>query len=116
MANFFSKPKAPAASTSKGNESSPGPSHVQTDFERTFKPFALKRGSTLAPYNRFTASKKRKGKEVATGNDTGVIIVDSDHEVEKDGDIVMSDTPKNTVEISAMSTKGMFSSRLLRAT
>ncbi len=114
MANFFSKPKAPAASTSKGNESSPGPSRVQTGFERTFKPFALKRGSTLAPYNRFTASKKRKGKEVATGNDTGVIIIDSDHE--KDGDIVMSDTPKNTVEISAMSTKGTFSSRLLRAT
>lgn len=108
MANFFSKPKASSISTSKGNEPSAGPSRVQTDFEKTFRPFALKRGSTLAPYNWFTTSKKRKGKEVVSGH---VIVIDSDHETEKDGDdIVMLDTPKNPIDISAMSANGVFPS------
>ncbi|KXN82550.1 hypothetical protein AN958_02401 [Leucoagaricus sp. SymC.cos] len=105
MAKFFSKPKAPIVS-SKAGESSAGPSRPQNDFERTFKPFALKRGAVLAPPNWFKAPKRRKGKEVATENDSGVIVIDSDVETEKDvNDIVMQDVKASFVDVQSMSSQ-----------
>lgn len=107
MASFFSKPKVPAVSSPKVGEPSAGSSRIQNDFERTFKPFVLKKGSVLAPPNWFKATKKRKGKEVASINDSSIILVDSDHETEKDDDIAMLDTQKPSVDISMMSQQGV---------
>ncbi|KDQ33573.1 hypothetical protein PLEOSDRAFT_1073788 [Pleurotus ostreatus PC15] len=57
MANFFSKPRNAAASTSKRIEPTPAP---QTDFERTFKPFVVKKDATMARINWF---RRKNGKQ-----------------------------------------------------
>lgn len=79
LANFF-KPKAatPTKSTS-GSKSPAGSSSTalkaQSDFERTFKPFTLKKGAELAPspwerYHR-RRSPDLKGKTVIVIDDEG---------------------------------------------
>jgi chromatin assembly factor 1 subunit A len=112
MANFFTKPKpqVAAGSISKAGGSCAGPSRAQNDFERTFKPFVLKKGSVLAPPNCFKAPKKRKGKEVATVNDSDIVITDTDDETEKDSDVVMNDAKTPFVDVSSMDPRGTNSS------
>lgn len=106
MAKFFSKAKESAITGPKAGESSTGSSRPQTDFERTFKPFALKKGSVLAPPNYFKAPKKRKGKERATVDDSGVIILDSDNEPGRGGDgILMKGSNSSFVDISSMTAR-----------
>jgi chromatin assembly factor 1 subunit A len=97
MATFFSKPKAPVPSSSKVGESSTGSSRLQTDFERTFKPFLLKKGSTLAPLNFFKEPKRRKRNTMATA-----IITDLNAETEKDSDVVMHDAPGSASNFNTM--------------
>ncbi|KAJ3562966.1 hypothetical protein NP233_g9247 [Leucocoprinus birnbaumii] len=109
MAKFFSKPKGHTASSSKAGESSKGVSRPQNDFERAFKPFALKKGSVLAPINYFKSPKKRKGKEIATIDDSGIIILDVGSEPEKDGcDVVMKDAKISSTDVSSMTAQGKF--------
>jgi chromatin assembly factor 1 subunit A len=97
MAKFFAKPKAssPAAVA--------GPSKLQTDFERTFKPFVLGKDKVLAPANWFLEAKRRKTS--SHSNRTEVILIDSDDKVE---DVKMQDVPSSE-ELSNMSPQGMFS-------
>ena len=92
MAKFFAKPKA----SSPANVAVAGPSKLQTDFERTFKPFILGKDKVLAPTNWFLAAKRRK---------TEVIVIDSDDTVE---DVKMQDEPSSE-ELNNMSPQGMFS-------
>ncbi|TFY68897.1 hypothetical protein EVG20_g3365 [Dentipellis fragilis] len=82
MASFFGKPKAstsaspakaPTASTSKKTTS---------DFDKTFKPFAPKKGSEVAPVNWFKESKKKKN--VMVGD---VIITDDDEDVNMEAEV-----------------------------
>ena len=96
---FFAKPKA----SSPAKVAVAGPSKLQTDFERTFKPFVLGKNKVLAPTNWFLAAKSRK----ASGhpNRTEVILIDSDDQVEVD---TMQDVPSNE-ELYNMSPHGMFS-------
>ena len=96
MAKFFAKPKAssPAAVA--------GPSKLQTDFERTFKPFVLGKDKVLAPANWFLATKRRKIS--SHSNRTEVISIDSDD----NEDVKMQDVP-STEELNNMSSQGMFS-------
>jgi chromatin assembly factor 1 subunit A len=95
MAKFFGKPKAssPAAVA--------GPSKLQTDFERTFKPFVLGKDKVLAPTNWFLAAKKRKTS--SHSNRTEVIVIDSDDKVE---DVKMQDVPSSE-ELNNMSPQGI---------
>lgn len=97
MAKFFGKPKAssPAAAVA-------GPSKLQTDFERTFKPFVLGKDKVLAPTNWFLAAKRRKTS--SNSNRTEVIVIDSDDKVE---DVKMQDVPSSE-ELNNMSPQGMF--------
>ena len=97
MAKFFTKPKAssPAAVA--------GPSKLQTEFERTFKPFVLGKDKVLAPSNWFLAAKRRKTS--SNSNRTEVILIDGDDEVE---DIKMQDV-LSSEELNNMSSQGMFS-------
>lgn len=79
MANFFSKPKIPKPKPSNAVASSSGPSN----FEKTFKPFVLKKDAVSAPINWFTFERqKSKGKGPANRFAGDVIIVDDDITVE----------------------------------
>lgn len=87
MASFFGKPKVPAASTS-GSSTAAGLAsiaakeqpEVVSEFEKVFKPFLLKKDTTLAPTNWFVevrAWKTYKGKE----KENAVIVIDDDEDV-----------------------------------
>ncbi|RDX48339.1 hypothetical protein OH76DRAFT_668083 [Lentinus brumalis] len=85
MANFFGKAKPSAtASPSKikaakeSETGSPGPVPLQSDFQRAFRPFALKKDAELAPVNWFRVrSRRRRHASRIEGN---VIIIDDDEE------------------------------------
>ena len=99
MTKFFAKPKA----SSPAKVAVAGPSKLQTDFERTFKPFVLGKNKILAPTNWFLAAKRRKTS--GHSNDTEVILIDSDDKVEGDK---MQDVPRSE-ELHNMTPHGMFS-------
>ncbi|KAL1717346.1 chromatin assembly factor 1 subunit A-domain-containing protein [Schizophyllum commune] len=69
MANFFSK--RPAA-TKPPTNSQPEAGSSQSDFEKTFKPFLVKKDTTLAPVNWFLEPKGARGTE------DDVIVIDED--------------------------------------
>ncbi|KAG5647143.1 hypothetical protein DXG03_001098 [Asterophora parasitica] len=89
MASFFAKPKkSPTKPSPKNVESSTaGPSNVQSEFNKIFKPFVLKKDTELAPTNWFLAKGRRKRTQPAKIDD-GVIVIDDDEETE-DGDVEM---------------------------
>ena len=100
MAKFFAKPQA----SSPANVAVAGPSKVQTEFERTFKPFVLGKDKVLAPANWFLAAKRRKAS--GDSNRKDVILIDSDDdEVE---DVKMQDA-HTSEELNNMSSRGIFS-------
>ncbi|KAL1748116.1 chromatin assembly factor 1 subunit A-domain-containing protein [Schizophyllum fasciatum] len=70
MANFFSKKPAPPTS------SQPEAGSSQSDFEKTFKPFMVKKNTVLAPVNWFLEAKRRKRAPLGTPDDA--IVVDDD--------------------------------------
>lgn len=75
----------------------PGPS--QSEFEKTFKPFALKKDAELAPMNWFQ-SRRRRAQGLAIDDD--VIILD---DVKNDDeDIVMESV--ESVDASQMTAEG----------
>ncbi|KAG6897299.1 hypothetical protein C0992_002741 [Termitomyces sp. T32_za158] len=88
MANFFSKPKA---SSLKGDAAVAGPSNLTSEFEKTFKPFILKKDTELAPVNWFQESRKRKKRSSPKAHD-GVIVID-DEEDDRDVEVMMLSTP-----------------------
>lgn len=101
MANFFSK-KAPITKPTVFNamNAKAGPSEVRSDFSKTFKPFVIKKDVKLAPINNFLNSRsKSKGKNVVRD----IIAVDDDIV----DDVVMADPCPATLDVSAMSTKGL---------
>lgn len=84
MANFLAKPKA---STSQGisrkQDCSDGSGQL-TDFERTFKPFVLKKDTTLAPTNWFLQPSTRVVErggiiEIDDNDDAGSQMVLDEH-------------------------------------
>ncbi|KAL1947649.1 hypothetical protein VTO73DRAFT_13373 [Trametes versicolor] len=100
MASFFGKPKTAAVSSASpmkagpsrdGANGSPGPMAVQSDFERAFKPFALKKGAVLAPVNWFHECKKRERRRRARLSQGDVIVIDDDEESKADEDVEMAD-------------------------
>lgn len=74
-----------------GANGSPGPTTAQSDFERTFKPFALKKGAVLAPVNWFHECKKRERRRRARLSQGDVIVIDDDEESKADEDVEMAD-------------------------
>lgn len=104
MANFFAKPKVPTRSPSKETECPvAGPSTIQSDFDKFFKPFVLKKDTQLAPVNWFVQSKKRKERGSALRLDGNVIVIDDEDEV---GDVHMEDVQFNQEDVRQMSTRG----------
>ncbi|CDO70716.1 hypothetical protein BN946_scf184798.g31 [Trametes cinnabarina] len=100
MASFFGKAKP--ASTSNASPSklatngenarnSPAPATSQTDFERTFKPFALKKGAVLAPVNWFSERKRREQQKKVSRTEDNVIVIEDDGDNKVDEDVDMDD-------------------------
>lgn len=87
MANFFSKPKDFTRSPLKSDAAVAGPSNVTSEFEKTFKPFVLKKDTELAPVNWFKESRRSLPKV-----HDGVIIIDDDAD-DRGGEVINLSTP-----------------------
>ncbi|KAJ4488187.1 chromatin assembly factor 1 subunit A-domain-containing protein [Lentinula aciculospora] len=71
MSSFFTKPKPNLQALSSKVESAvAGPSTSHSDFDKSFKPFVLKKGAQLAPINAFH--------ECKAGTRDEVIVIDED--------------------------------------
>ncbi|CAA7265402.1 unnamed protein product [Cyclocybe aegerita] len=99
MAMFFSKPTGSTSAPKKRDTAVAGPSKVQSDFERVFKPFVLQKDKVLASQNWFLAEKKRRRTALSSAPNTQVIVVDSDDEF----DVEMQDPQPTEQELAAMS-------------
>ncbi|OAX32569.1 hypothetical protein K503DRAFT_805127 [Rhizopogon vinicolor AM-OR11-026] len=79
MANFFGKAKAPLRqSPSKVGNSACGTSSSKSEFQKTFKPFVLKKGAVIAPVNWFLKSRQRpSGKQRSGFSHADVIVIDA---------------------------------------
>ena len=106
MAKFFSKPQGLPAFSPNGREMNTR-SPALSDFERIFKSFSLKKGCILAPVNYFETPRKRKGKEVAVLNSSGIICLDSDDEEEGFGDVIEKDLRSGSADVSSMTAQGI---------
>jgi hypothetical protein len=112
MANFFGKPKAPTRAPSKEADAVvAGPSRIQSEFEKTFKSFVIKKDTQLAPVNWFSESKKRMASPPSVRIDGDVIVIDEE-DSGKVIDVEMDDVPANDVDVSRLSCQGWY---LLRA-
>ncbi|OSD02875.1 hypothetical protein PYCCODRAFT_1435163 [Trametes coccinea BRFM310] len=107
MANFFGKAKSATTSSASPSKSatkddvargSPGPATSQSDFERSFKPFALKKGAVLAPVNWFSERKKHERQRKASRVEGNVIVIDDDDESKVDEDVEMDDSQAVVLE------------------
>ncbi|KAI0831100.1 hypothetical protein BC628DRAFT_1352269 [Trametes gibbosa] len=96
MANFFGKTKpaaSPHASPSKpivlreGANGSPAPTTSQSDFQRAFKPFALKKDAELAPVNWFRERRRRERRRQRHPQDDVIVIDDDENDVGEDVDM-----------------------------
>jgi len=88
---FFGKGKVglQTSAVTEYPESVAQPSSSQSDFEKTFKPFVLKKEANLAPVNWFLEQKgRRKSSLTSMASDRDVIVVDDDTGTicEADGD------------------------------
>lgn len=86
-----------------------------SDFERTFKPFSVKKGAELAPVNWFRDAHKmgtlRKGKNSSSHHEEGdVIVIDDDEDVKMEEDVEMTDltAPLEQPRLNEMTVDGVF--------
>jgi len=79
MTKFFSKPRAPVNGSNLHHSKSAGPSKIQSDFERVFKPFVLGKDKVLAPQNWFHDQRRRRRRAVEA-SDNGAMVIESEDE------------------------------------
>ncbi|KAI6022716.1 chromatin assembly factor 1 subunit A-domain-containing protein [Pisolithus marmoratus] len=78
LANFFGKTKASTqVSPAKDSIAAADPSTIENDFQRTFKPFVLKKEAECAPHNWFLESKHGVRRSGIT-HDDAIVIDDPD--------------------------------------
>lgn len=107
MANFFAKPKAPTRTVSKEKEIVvAGSSKIQSDFDKSFKAFVLKKDTHLAPINGFLKSKSSERPPLTTRTDNGVIIID-DEDDSNERDVEMQDVQVKEVDVVRLNTRGL---------
>lgn len=124
MVSFFGKPKPSTATAAGGSSSSGAPSASSSpvivqglakeavavqvpDFERTFKPFLLKKDASIAPTNWFLEVRKGRAKTTYKGKEkeSDVIVIDDDDEGESEGErrevvVVVEDEDVQMVDAS----------------
>jgi chromatin assembly factor 1 subunit A len=98
MTKFFIKPKAHVNGSKPQDAAVPGPSTLQSDFERVFKPFVLGKDKTLAPQNWFHDQKLRRRRTAKVGSKTEAIVLDSEDE----RDVEMVEPQPTEEELKAM--------------
>ncbi|GLB35372.1 putative chromatin assembly factor 1 subunit A [Lyophyllum shimeji] len=105
MASFFAKPKKAPPRTPLANADcgAAGPSNIQSEFEKSFKPFVLKKDTELAPINWFLDARKKKKRPAPVKMDDSVIIIDDDHGAQ-DSDVDMDNVESLNVDVAAMNT------------
>jgi chromatin assembly factor 1 subunit A len=113
MANFFGKAKG-GLRTSPAKDSSDVVvqfSSSRSEFEKIFKPFVLKKDSTLAPVNWFS-EKKGKGRNlIESGNsDRDTIIIDDGDDLVKGEDVEMLGARETDGSLSGVDVKGSYAS------
>lgn len=110
MASFFGKPKALDTAESATVQASVPvieASSSQSDFEKAFKPFALKKGAELAPINWFQEDRSGAPSHRTTKQmGRQVIIIDDDEPVSFE--IEMQDS----TDIGQLTAQGLFLSTL----
>jgi hypothetical protein len=81
MANFFGRAKAPPRqSPSKGGNLVCETSNSESEFQKTFKPFVLKKDAEIAPINWFLKRRRRSsGKQRSGFSHADAIVIDADH-------------------------------------
>ncbi|KAG2755908.1 hypothetical protein P692DRAFT_20766720 [Suillus brevipes Sb2] len=93
MANFFGKAKAPP----RESPSKPvcGTSNSESDFQKTFKPFVLKKDAEMAPINWFLKPRELTWKQQTSGfTHADAIVVDDAQTSETNGvDVFVYRTP-----------------------
>lgn len=84
MANFFGKAKASVRDPStKDSNASAGPlTLTDSEFQRTFKPFVLKKDAQLAPHNWFLEGKRRTCNRMTGVTHEDAIVIDDDTPVQ----------------------------------
>jgi len=112
MANFFAKPKASTSSRAPSNEvelAIAGPSQVQSEFSKSFKPFVLKKDATLAPINWFLKNGKQRRRHVSSAHANEVITIDCDDGDEERIIVGMQDcqSTKGQADLGTMSARGL---------
>ncbi|KAF9566259.1 hypothetical protein CPC08DRAFT_657870 [Agrocybe pediades] len=101
MAKFFTKPK-PSSKPKNDPNAVAGPSKIQTEFEKVFKPFVLQKDKVLAPANWFKEEKKRSRRAQSAAPGADVIVLDDSDD---DSDIEMVDPQPSEQELAVMSNK-----------
>lgn len=111
MMNFFAKAKTAGLNRESPSKESvtsagAGPStEGQSEFQKTFKPFVVKKDARIAPVNWFlerrnnTSNRAYKGK--GTGTEDDVIVIDNDIEI---SDVKMAEN----VDVSRMTASGSY--------
>lgn len=89
MATFFGQAKSSVTSspsksksTQTGETGSPAPTSAQSDFQRTFRPFALKKDAELAPVNWFRERRcrERQQRRVVSRTEGDIIVIEDDED------------------------------------
>lgn len=102
MANFLSKPRLNSRAASKEFESPiAGPSKLKRDFDKHFKPFVLRKDTTLAPTNWFHEIEKEE-KKISRE----VITIDIEEDRPSVEDVEMQN-PHATEDFSGLNAQGL---------
>jgi chromatin assembly factor 1 subunit A len=106
MANFFGKAKPRDSPSSAGDGNLPA-AQSQTEFEKTFKSFALKKDTELAPVNWFLGASERRGTR-GRRDKNEIIVIDGEGDEENMNhiDSAMKDTSEVEVDYGHMDERG----------
>ncbi|EGN95488.1 hypothetical protein SERLA73DRAFT_113060 [Serpula lacrymans var. lacrymans S7.3] len=81
MANFFGKVRGTESKLPpREANASAGPSSAESDFQKTFKPFVLKKDAEIAPVNWFLECRKKRSSKGNVMKDYGDVIVIEDED------------------------------------
>ena len=89
MANFFGKAKPSVRDSPTKDSNLSSDAVVENEFQRMFKPFVLKKGVELAPYNWFLECKRRPRDRMTGVTHEEAIVIDGDGPVQEVQDTAM---------------------------
>jgi len=79
MASFLKPKKVPTSNISKPTDpNAAGPSNLTSEFEKSFRPFVIKKDATLAPINWFLEAKKQRKSRPSVKVEKGIIVIEDD--------------------------------------